>query len=201
MSNYPLPWRIQEHDGYMPDDSAPIEIVAANGRVVACNTAYYPKAISQEAAGMIVSAVNATTLTPAEVSGLVDAQTEARAIVSAILVDERLAVGYQIETLADAIVEHIATALAAKDEKIQALNDECQQSMLDIARERDRAERAEAALAEAMKALEERDADITEFMGRLGSRWFLEQGWFPKSVGAREDAARRALTGGKVDGL
>lgn len=33
--------------------------------------------------------------------------------------------------------------LAAKDEKIQALNDECQQSMLDIARERDRAERAE----------------------------------------------------------
>ncbi len=51
------------------------------------------------------------TITPAEVGGLVDAQTEARAIVSAILVDERLAVGYQIETLADAIVEHIATAL------------------------------------------------------------------------------------------
>jgi len=35
---------------------------------------------------------------------------------------------------------------------------------------------------EARKALEQRDTDIAEFMGRLGSRWFLEQGWFPKSV-------------------
>ena len=55
-------------------------------------------------------------------------------------------------------------------------------------------------LAEARKSLEQRDPDITEFMGRLGSRWFLEQGWFPKSVGAREDDARRALTGGQEDG-
>jgi len=70
---------------------------------------------------------------------MTDAQTEARAIVSAILVDERLAVGYQIETLADAIVEHIATALAAKDAELAA-----ERAALRLAA--DRADRAEADL-------------------------------------------------------
>lgn len=58
-------------------------------------------------------------------------------------------------------LEAMSTALAARDAeleaakaKCQALDDECQQSMLDIARERDRAERAEAQLAEANKALD-----------------------------------------------
>lgn len=81
-----------------------------------------------------------------------DAQTEAREIVSAALPPhEQAMLGVDaIVVLADLI----ANALATKDEKIQALNDECQQSMLDIAHERDRAERAEAQLAEANKALD-----------------------------------------------
>lgn len=111
---------------------------------------------------------------------MTDAQTEARAIVSAALPPHEQAMlgGDAIVVLADLI----ATALAAE-----------RAALAEARRERD----------EARKALEQRDTDITEFMGRLGSRWFLEQGWFPESVGAREDdarrAARRVREGGNAD--
>src|SRR5690606_41833159 len=53
-----------------------------------------------------------------------------------------------------------------------------------------------ARIAELEAENERQSSDIDEFMRRLGPPWFLAQGWFPKSVGAREDDARRALEGG-----
>lgn len=91
---------------------------------------------------------------------MTDAQTEARAIVSAILVDERLAVGYQIETLADAIVEHIATALAAKNAELDGavfLKDAAEAAL----RKREvEINKLHAQLAEARKALEQIERKI-----------------------------------------
>lgn len=42
-----------------------------------------------------------------------------------------------------------------------------------------------AAITERNERIGQRDADLNEFMRRLGPRWFLEQNWFPASIGAR----------------
>src|SRR5690606_34685592 len=42
-----------------------------------------------------------------------------------------------------------------------------------------------ARIAELEAENERQSSDIAEFMRRLGPHWFLEQGWFPKSVDAR----------------
>jgi hypothetical protein len=57
----------------------------------------------------------------------------------------------------------LATALAAKDAELAELRHECQLSMRTIADERARAERAEAQLAEAKKALE----PVIDFIDRV----------------------------------
>lgn len=52
-------WKIEPHDNYMCDENQlPIQIVDGDGKVVACNTDYYPTAISAEHAAKIVLAVN-----------------------------------------------------------------------------------------------------------------------------------------------
>lgn len=62
----PLPWRVQPHDNYMPEGyGEPIEIVAADNQVVACNTAFYPTGITADNAALIVACVNATAPTVA----------------------------------------------------------------------------------------------------------------------------------------
>jgi len=57
----PTPWKVQPHDGWMANKLPPIEILGADGRVVACNTSYYPTPISEANAAFIVKAVNSHT--------------------------------------------------------------------------------------------------------------------------------------------
>lgn len=42
------------------------------------------------------------------------------------------------------------------------------------------------ALEQAWESNRERQADIEQFMRRLGPHWFLEQGWFPRTVKGSE---------------
>lgn len=44
------------------------------------------------------------------------------------------------------------------------------------------------ALEQAWESSRERQADIEQFMRRLGPRWFLEQGWFPASIKTSEES-------------
>lgn len=116
---------------------------------------------------------------------MTDAQTEARAIVSAILVDERLAVGYQIETLADAIVEHIATALAAKDAELERRDMQLEASAkvaLDLS----------AQLAEANKALDQIAAIEPQSNCDAGSMARSRMRDIARLYIARRDRAERA---------
>lgn len=121
---------------------------------------------------------------------MTNAQTEARAIVAAILVDERLAVGYQIETLADAIVEHIATALTAKDAELAAANDAWRAM-------KDRAHAAEAQLAEANRKIAERDKALANYDRWLDGRdaYIVQKGLWQNFVASLPGSptARRAL--------
>lgn len=83
---------------------------------------------------------------------MTDAQTEARAIAQKLQdvvdgTDGWLNIDKATDIIATAL-EAQAAELAEVKSKCQALDDECQQSMLDISRERDRAERASALLAE-----------------------------------------------------
>lgn len=52
----PAPWEIKAHDGFTIGGIAPIEIVAANGEVIACNTAYYPTGLAAKNAPVIAAA-------------------------------------------------------------------------------------------------------------------------------------------------
>ena len=124
-----------------------------------------------------------------------DAQTEARAIVSAALPPHEQAMlgGDAIVVLADLI----AAALAAKDAELAALQASWRK-LDDMANEwADRAHQAEAQLAEARKALEPfaRLADNyansgpSDYVGHRGAVY----------VNDLRDA-RRALTGGQEDG-
>lgn len=132
-----------------------------------------------------------STVTPAEVGGLVDAQTAARAIFSGIALglsqDERS----ELETRIATALEAQAAELAAKEE------DRAEQWRLRREAEADRdtalaslaAERA--ALAEARKALEPfaKEADGRKSKGLLGGVIFTQDVLL---------AARRALTGGEA---
>lgn len=54
-----MTWKIEPHDNYMCDENQlPIQIVDGDGKVVACNTDFYPTAITAEHAAKIVLAVN-----------------------------------------------------------------------------------------------------------------------------------------------
>ncbi len=59
MTDPKTPWKIVEHTNYMYADEEPIQIVDADENVVACNSPYYPTAISKEHAEIIVERVNA----------------------------------------------------------------------------------------------------------------------------------------------
>lgn len=138
-------------------------------------------------------------------------QTEARAIARKL---QDVIEGHSWRLNIDKATDIIATALAAKDAKIQALDDECQQSMLDISRERDRAERAEAQLAEANRKIAEKDRtlepfanvaehDIGEDEDDSDTFWPISNARYSMSGRLRVGhlrAARRALTGGQEDG-
>lgn len=71
-----MTWNIEPHDGYMSEhngiDEPPIQIVDSFGKVVACNTTYYPKQLSAEHADVIVSSVNGYASLAALVSVLLD---------------------------------------------------------------------------------------------------------------------------------
>lgn len=111
-----------------------------------------------------------------------DTQTEARAIAA---VRDWLNGGCSSWGLPSQQIETLLTALAAKDAELAELREA--KAAPAVAYWRSKCQRAEAQLAEARKALDQRDADIAEFMGRLGPRWFLEQGWFPESMEASDD--------------
>lgn len=51
-------WQIVPHDGYMSDDTPPLQIIDGEGKTVACNTTFYPTAITAVHASTIVAAVN-----------------------------------------------------------------------------------------------------------------------------------------------
>lgn len=131
---------------------------------------------------------------------MTNAQTEARAVA--------LVLGYYIAGAQDGLskvpvgaLSRIATALAAKDAERSRTFD-----LLKL--EQDRAERAEAALAEARKALEPFAgiADTEDAVGRDDPD--DDRVWVVQAHGCQigdltiEDfrAARRALTGGQEDG-
>ena len=170
----------------------------------------YPESTRQEAWNLIAdfAVENAdtisrtlSTITPAEVGWLVDAQTEARAIVSAALPPHEQAMlgGDAVVVLADLI----ANALAAKDAELAALQASWRK-LDDMANEwADRAHQAEAQLAEARKAL--------DALGAFAF-WFQKYPEFKPNPDMQAEMladldrarpfipARRALTGGKEDG-
>lgn len=56
-------WAVVPHDNYMSDEQEPpIQIVDGDGNTVACNTTFYPTAISPQHAATIVAAVNGENL-------------------------------------------------------------------------------------------------------------------------------------------
>jgi hypothetical protein len=54
----PGPWRVEPHDNYMPHDwgVTPVQVIGADGAVVACNTAFYPTGISESDAHFMAAA-------------------------------------------------------------------------------------------------------------------------------------------------
>ncbi|ABF71312.1 p059 [Rhizobium phage 16-3] len=60
MAHTPLPWRVEPHDGYIPEwfDNPPVQIVGADDEVVADNVTFYPTAVMPGDAELIVRAVN-----------------------------------------------------------------------------------------------------------------------------------------------
>lgn len=162
-----------------------------------------------------IDALRAAPLTPAEVGGHADAQTEARAIARyEVFADPSYydlwavrPVGEQsfnatIHAASHADAEAIATALAAKDAELA----EAWQRYVDANEARID---AEAQLAEARKALEASASALDEAMEDV-SHWGSYAGEYFQDkhdldgdldrIARQASAARRALAGGKVDG-
>lgn len=112
MGHAPLPWRTRPHEGYMPEGwGEPVEIVDANGNTVACNTAFYPTAITPDDAEFIVDAVNSRPT--------VAAQQDGGLVAELLAIDE--AAMYERPATTRATIERAATALAEKDARIAEL--------------------------------------------------------------------------------
>lgn len=145
-----------------------------------------------------IDALRAAPLTPAEVGGHADAQTEARAIARKL---QDVIEGHSWRLNIDKATDIIATALAAKDAEL-AEQIEVRDNAIDDLQQKwwfqsDRAERAEAQLAEANRKIEERDKALANYDRWLNGRdaYIVQKGLWQNFVASLPGSptARRAL--------